>query len=201
VLWQYKDLIRKIFALQVLGIYEKHIFPLVAMAFLSSVADGVVTINELSSFVTRLLSSLQGVQTSSKSLPSMSDQMVDDIMLSKLEGSADGGCGPDVILLHPALCGIYKVLGRQTSIKLIRHVTLSLMEFITGRRTAADYPTATEAHGFDPSVSELLDTEFRKVDGFISPSFLSVMSYMILHCRCFLLDNHPTAEGLYNNSD
>jgi hypothetical protein len=49
--------------------------------------------------------------------------LIDDIMLSRLEGSA------------------------------------------TGRRTAADYPTAAEAHGFDPSVSELLDTEFRKVDG------------------------------------
>ncbi len=77
------------------------------------------------------------------------------------------------------MASIKCTLGRQTSTKLIRHVTLSLVEFITGRRTAADYPTATEAHGFDPSVSELLDTEFRKVDGSISPSFLSVMSYIV----------------------
>ena len=95
------------------------------------------------------------------------------------------------------MASIKCTLGRQTSTKLIRHVTLSLVECITGRRTAADYPTATEAHGFDPSVSELLDTEFRKVDGSISPSFLSVMSYIVGASCSIIIPTPERGESVF----
>lgn len=192
---QYNALIGEIFSLRILGIFENNMFPAVAMAFLSAVTDGVVTVEELGSFVTRLLSSLQSAQISSKLVPILSDGMVDNIKLSRLEGSADGGCGPDVILLHPALRGIYRTLGRQTSTKLIRHVTYSLVEFVTGRRTATGYPTLTDRHGFDPSISETLEAGYREIDGYISPSFLSVMSY-ITGASCSIIIPTPERGGI-----
>jgi hypothetical protein len=193
---QHEELITAIFALQGLHIFEKHMFPAVAMAYLSAATDGVVTVAELTYFVTRLLSSLKEAKASSQSAPPLSDDMVDHVTFTRLEGSADGGCGPDVVLLHPALRAIYKHLGRSTSTKLIRHVTYSLVEFVTGRRTAKDFPTATDEHGFAPLIDdELLVPAFHKEHCFISTSFFSVMSYVV-GASCSIVIPTPERGGV-----